>query len=121
MAMLTDDDKKFILNAVLKQIAHMSDKEYQKRMWIKGAGPDFDEAVCQFFDIIDPVLEKHKNFNISDVNYKFLVKFRNAFKAFSDDNDFPEEFIESPEWKKIMEMAKEVLKAFNYSDHEDVL
>ena len=33
-------------------------------------------------------------------------------------NDFPEEFIETLEWERIMHLAKEVLKAFGYQKNE---
>ena len=111
-----DIDRKQILETFIRIIAHVSDKEYQKRVWVEGKGPewdDFDETVCLFFHEGDSILEKHKDFGITESQYKLLVKLRSAFKAFSDDNDYPEEFIESTEWKKIMEIAKEVLKAFN--------
>jgi hypothetical protein len=42
-------------------------------------------------------------------------ELRDEFRIFADENDFPEEFIDTPEWAIIMDMAKDVLKAFNYS------
>ena len=47
--------------------------------------------------------------------HAILKKFRDEFDRFCDENDYPEEFIESPEWAEIIELAKEVLKAFNYN------
>lgn len=114
---LTDEAKKDILDFVKNIVAHISDKEYQKRIWIRGEGPEcdsFDETCCHFFHDGEGVLEKYKDFNITDAQYQSLKKFRDAFRVFSDENDFPEEFIDSPEWEKIMEMAKEVLKMFDY-------
>jgi hypothetical protein len=95
----------------------MTDKEYQTRVWIHAKGPEcqaFGDAVCDFFDIGDPILDQYKDFGLTDKQYQLLKKFRDAFRIFSDDNDFPELFIHTPEWTKITEMAKEVLKAFNY-------
>lgn len=115
--MLSEKDKKNILNAVLSVVLDISNKEYQKRVWIRGEGPEIDsfvEAVCNFFGDCDPMLEKYKEFGISDSQYRILQKFRDRFKIFSNANDFPEEFIDIPEWAKIMDMAKEVLKIFNY-------
>jgi len=43
-----------------------------------------------------------------------LKKFRDEFRIFSDENNWPAEFIDSPEWEKIMNLAKEVLEAFQY-------
>ena len=114
---LSDEDKKNILNFFLENIAGISDVEYQKRVWIRGEGPecdDFDETVCFFFEDSDSILDNYKDFGVTDSQYHLLVKFRDVFSAFSDENDFPERFIESPEWKRITEMAKEVLAAFHY-------
>ncbi|MEX0962373.1 MAG: hypothetical protein WDZ28_05925 [Simkaniaceae bacterium] len=43
-----------------------------------------------------------------------IGKFRKECKVFSDKNDFPEEFIDTPEWERIVHLAKNVLKAFDY-------
>lgn len=116
---LTEEDKKYILNEFLRNISHISDKEYQKRVWIQGKGPevdDFDETCCHFFDDGDPILKKHTEYNIKKNQYHLLMKLRNSFSSFVDGPRpyLPEEFIDTPEWEKIMELAGEVLKAFNY-------
>jgi len=36
------------------------------------------------------------------------------FDTFCDDNDYPEEFIDTLEWDNITKLAQEVLIAFNY-------
>ncbi len=115
--MLADEDKKYVLNEYLRNIHHISDKEYQRRAWIRGEPPgtDFDEAVCQFIDIGDPILENYKDFSITDNQYQILKRFRDRFRSFSDENYWPPEFIDTPEWNEITEMATAVLKAFNYS------
>ena len=95
-------DKKQILETFIRIIAHISDKEYQKRVWIEGNGPewdDFDETACVFFHEGDSILEKYKDFGITENQHELLVKFHDAFRSFSDDNYFPHEFIESSEWK----------------------
>jgi hypothetical protein len=114
--MLTDDDKKYVLNEYLRTIHHISDKEYQRRAWIRGELPgiDFDETVCQFADIGDPILENYQHFEITDGQYQILRKFRDRFGAFWEENGWPPAFIDTPEWNEITEMAKEVLRAFDY-------
>lgn len=116
--MLTNDSKKYILNEYLRIIHHISDKQYQKRAWIKGEPPgtDFDETVCQFADIGDPILENYQDFGITDSQYQILRKFRDIFGAFWEENGWPPKFIDTPEWNEITEMAKEVLKAFHYPE-----
>ncbi len=114
---LTDKDKEYILNQFLKNISHISNEEYQKRVWIRGEGPeydDFDETVCHFFDDGDPILEKYKDYGITQNQYDLLMKFHKSFDEFAENNYHPKEFISNPEWKKIMKLAKEVLEAFNY-------
>ena len=110
-------NRKQILDSVLQTIEGISDKEYQRRVWIRGEGPecdDFTETVCHFFGDGDPLIKNYKEFGITDRQCQFLEQFRDAFEVFSDEHDFPEEFIDSPEWGKITDMAKDVLKAFNY-------
>ena len=114
---LTKEDKEYILNEFLRNISHISDEEYQRRVWIRGEGPecdDFDETVCHFFDEGEPILERYKDYGITQTQYDLLQKFHDEFDRFSGDNYHPKEFISSLEWKRIREMAKEVLEAFNY-------
>ncbi len=115
--MLTNEAKRQILMSVLQTIEGVSDKGYQKRVWIEGKGSkvdDFDETCCNFFGDGDPLLENYKDFGLTRNQYLLLKKFRDKFEVFSNENDFPEEFIDTPEWEKIMDLAKEVLRAFNY-------
>ncbi|HEV3270317.1 MAG TPA: hypothetical protein VGZ69_06700 [Candidatus Rhabdochlamydia sp.] len=110
-------NRKQILEEFLKNLHRISNKEYQRRIWIEGRGPEchgFDEAVCDFFGDGDPIMENYKDFGITESQYYLLKKFQDAFRDFSDENDFPQLFIDTPEWEKIMEMAKEVLKAFKF-------
>ena len=104
-----------ILAGFLENIYIISDKSYQKKVWINGIGHEvhsFDEAVCDFFDLGEYIFENYQGYNITTAQQKLLNEFRKEFKSFSDENDFPEKFIDAPEWDKITEMAKEILKAF---------
>lgn len=114
---LSDADKKYILNEFLRNISHIADEAYQKRVWILGKGPecdDFDESMCHFFDDGGPILSDYKNFSITDVQYYLLIKLRDQLDSFSQYDYPPQKFIESLEWKKIMVMATEILHAFDY-------
>jgi hypothetical protein len=106
-------NKKQIMETFIRMIDHISDKEYQKRAWIKGEEADFDEAVCLFFGESDSILENYKSFGITENQYQLLKKFRDQFEKFSDQNDSPGEFIDTPEWANIIKLANEVLAAFN--------
>lgn len=111
-------NRKQIMETFIRIMDHISDKAYQKRVWIRGEGPevdDFDETVCHFFQEGDGIIDEYKDFGLTAFQYQLLQIFREHFKAFSDANDFPEEFIDTPEWDNITKMAQEVLRAFHYS------
>ena len=116
-----DIDRKQILTSVLETIEGISDKEYQKRVWIRGEGSevdDFDETTCNFFQDGNGVIQNYKDFGLSDKQHQILAKFRDEFDAFCNGpalkHYLPENFIDTPEWERIMNLAKEVLKAFDY-------
>jgi hypothetical protein len=109
-------NRKQIIETFFRIVEHISDKEYQKRVWIRGEGPevdDFDETICHFSQEGDGIIEHYKDFGLTEHQYGVLKRFRDRFRAFADENDFPQEFVDSPEWQKIVDMAKGVLKAFN--------
>jgi hypothetical protein len=110
-------NKKQMSLCFLENIECISDKEFQKRVWIQGAGPechDFDEAVNFFSAEGDHILEHYQDYGLSRRQYEILKKFRDKFKVFYHEKDWPPEFIDTPEWAEIMDLAKEVLKTFNY-------
>ena len=114
-------NKKKMLEALLEEIIGIADKEYQRRVWIRGEGPecdDFDEAVCRYSNAADSIFEECKECGISDVQLDLLKKFHKEFKKFWKENDLPQLFIDTPEWTKITLMAKEVLQAFGTSKIE---
>jgi len=120
-----DIDRKQILTSVLETIEGISDKEYQKRVWIRGEGPevdDFDETTCNFFQDGNGVIQNYKDFGLTDKQHQMLAKFRDEFDAFCSGpalkHYLPENFIDTPEWERIMSLAKEVLKAFDYKKTE---
>jgi hypothetical protein len=112
-------NRKQVVEEFLNNLYRISNKEYQKRIWIEGAGPechDFDEAVNDFFGDGDPILKNYQDYGLSQPQYQILKTFRDEFRIFADKNDFPEVFIDTSEWAKIVELAKDVLKAFNYQN-----
>ena len=118
---LTDQEKRDILDSVLTTISHISDKEYQMRIWIRGEGPevdDFDETLCHFSQDGVGVIEKYREFGLTENQYRILSNFRDELEKFSDNNDLPQLFIDTPEWTKITLMAKRVLEAFNYQNQK---
>lgn len=116
-------DRSYILNRFLNDIHVISDRVLHERSWIKGLGPDyrdFEEFMCQFFEVGDPMLEEYKEFGLTQEQYQILKNFRDKFDSLIDHYFHPFYFIDTPEWAEIMKMAQEVLKAFHY-DHSSVL
>lgn len=120
--MLTNEDKKQILSGFLETVKGIYNKEYQKRIWIRGEGPevdDFTETTCHFFEEGNSLLEEYRDFGLSNQQYKLLIKFRDEFDKFAKGprpgGYLPQEFINTPEWARMISMAKEVLRVFNYS------
>ncbi|MBI2742622.1 MAG: hypothetical protein HYX48_01745 [Chlamydiales bacterium] len=114
---LSNDEKKYILDEYLRHISHFLDGDYQKRVWILREGPEcqaFDDAVCDFFDIGEPILEDYKNFGITEMQHALLLKLHDEFRKFSETHDMPENFLSTQEWNKIKGLARDVLIAFNY-------
>ena len=113
--MLTHEVAKRMLNNTLQAVEWISDKSYQRRVWIGGDGPnDFDETACYFFENSDPVLNEREKFGLTMNQYYILKNFRDKFRVFSDEHNYESLFIDTLEWNEIVESAKEVLKDFNY-------
>lgn len=111
---LSESDRNDIIKGYINIVTRISDVEYQKRVWIRGEGPecdDFDETTCQFFDVSDPMLQDTKNFKFPQL--ALLKEFSDNYRKFSEENYWPPEFINTVEWKKIIRMAKGVLQYFN--------
>jgi len=118
--MTTDDDKKFLMS-FLRTVKVISDKKYQGRIWIRGEGPevdDFDETVCFFFDDVEEIIEKFRQYGLTKSQYQMLRKFRDKFEDFVDNREhyLPEDFIDTLWWQEIIDLAKNLLKAFSYQE-----
>jgi len=115
--MLTEEVGKRMLGHFLHTIAGISDKEYQRRVWIRIEGPevgDFTETVCKFFDMDEPVLNNYKICGLTGAQYLILKQFTDVFRSFSDEHSYEPDFIDTSEWDEITKMAADVLKAFDY-------
>ena len=118
-------DRKQILEEFLKNIFRLSDDKYQERVWIRAEGPEcneIDDAVCDFFDDGDPILEEYKNFGITESQHKLLMTLHNKLREFSDTFDVysptrsTEKLIQLPQWQEIKELSKKVLESFNFKE-----
>jgi hypothetical protein len=119
---ISTECKRQIVEGFIDIFTRIASKEYQKRVWVKGEGPevdDFDDTVNDFCGECDSILENYKDFQITDKQYQLLANFRDVFDKFvTESKHYPSPYfpdsIDTPKWGKIMEMAKEVLLAFNY-------
>lgn len=112
--------KKNRLSGLLETIEGVSDKDYQLRVWIRGEGPevdDFDETANYLLGDGEYILKHPKEFELTDQQYALLKEFFDKFHEFAFSNEIeypPNNFLNNPEWIRIMEMAKGILKAFGY-------
>lgn len=118
--MIEEGKKSWSMNT-LSAVYAVSDKEYQKRVWIKGIGPEcdsFDEtSECILGDAWD-ILQEHHLFGMTEHQYRVFKKFQDEYKVFCDLPNLiyciPERFIDTPEWTRVTELANEVIRSFNY-------
>ena len=115
---LSDADKNYIVNQLLKRISGIADKKYQECVWINAIGPEcdsFDETVCHFIDDGEPVIKAYQEYHISDKEYLALKRLYEGLTKFLDSSppSLESEFINTSEWNNIVEMAKEVLEIFD--------
>ncbi len=110
-------EKECILENLLNALGDITNLSYQKRIWILGEGPEvdsFDDAVNDYFQWGDIVVADPEMFGLTELQRQSLRIFHQSFDHFADDNNDPELFIDTPEWKEIMEMARKVLDAFGW-------
>lgn len=106
-----------IIKGFLEVIQRISDLDFQKRIWILGLGPEwdsFDDVVCDFIDPAKDIIKNYKEFGLTEQQYLILERFFQLLEGFANENDFPEMFINTPEWQHIVNEAKKVLEAFDY-------
>ncbi len=115
--------RKQILDEFLKNLVRLSDEQYQERVWVLAEGPecnDIDDAICDFFDDGDPILEKYKDFEITDDQYELLINLKGELRKFTDKYNVyfsyksTKKLISYSEWQEIRNQAKKVLNSFNF-------
>ncbi len=110
-----------ILNDILEYIGDISDLEYQKRVWLRGEGPecdDFTELCCNFFGTMRMVEREFEKYNFTPEQSAALLNFQDAFDRFSSEHSGIEGFVseqeEDHEWAEVRKQASDVLKVFNH-------
>ena len=110
---------KQILKALIRVVKGLSDPKYQEDIWVKGVGPDcssFEEAVCYFFDLLEPMEGEIESYDISVEQWSALKCLSESLDAFCgkvpEIVNAKEEVLPNPEWHKIQKEAKEVYRLF---------
>ncbi len=118
--MTDEEERKYALLDLLSNIYGISDTEYQRRVWIRGEGlecDDYCETVCNFFPLMASIMHECDKYNFTNAQLAALLKFRDDFRYYERHYFCPMDCVEmpdTPEWAKIREEAKKVLKTFNY-------
>ncbi len=115
--MLFENGRKAVIQSLIESLEHIASPEYNRRVWVEAKGPEadaFDDAVNNYYSEADDILNNRNLYGISNAQYQSLYAFHMKFDEFVEDNDEPDLFIDTPEWKEIMEMAKGVLDAFGW-------
>lgn len=122
-----------IMKFLLEVIQDISDLNYQRRLWIEGIPGligDWEETMCTFFDdtnidefLKDLTSKSNPEFGLSAHQIEELWKLRNILRVYSnkiykelEDNHrsyaYPKDILADARWHKVVECAKETLKAF---------
>jgi hypothetical protein len=117
-------DKINWLKAILQCIIELCDKEFQKRVWIEGKGPEissFDELMCRLFDDYD--FEKSIYvYDISDEVRKNLIELSSLLSDQKEVDTIRK--LNTEEWNNIIqktliskeEVENEILSLLNSKD-----
>lgn len=97
----------------------MSDIDYQKRVWLRGEGPEVDsycEFVNNFYSDFQYLFRESETYNLTKAQTKQLQKLYDEFDKFKHTYYDEYEFIDSPEWKEMRELTAETLKVLKANE-----
>ncbi len=121
-----EEYKKRVINKFLTLIYKLSSKEYQIQTWVKCLGPEFDETefFCQFLEQFPTTEGEQKKMGLTPEQMQLFQNVMQAFKDFDKSpsaDDCAGDFIESPEWARVMEEADKAVKAFNFDAYTSAI
>ena len=111
------------LDCFIKNIFHISDQKYQQSVWVHAEGKqceEIDDAVCDFFDEGDSIIDNYQDFGITETQHQYLLALREKLDFFMDEHEIfsqqipVSQLINLPEWHEVMKSAKDVLRVFHY-------
>ena len=109
-----------IIENTYNKIIELSDLSLQRKIWLNenndtGLISSFAELMCSLFDDFnfdDFIDNRASKMNLSDSAIFELNKLRELLNIY-DEKDSDEDIINDPEWQKIVNQAKLVLKEWN--------
>lgn len=97
-------------------LEELSDIEFQKRVWVRGEGPEvssYSEAVCQLFDdtAIGDFLDDTENGVVLSEELDSLLRELSNILDLIDYRIGASNIIKHPHWPKVRQLAADALKA----------
>lgn len=111
---------KEIIENIHNKIVELSDLILQRKLWLNenndtGLISSYDELMCSLFDDFnfgEFVNETTSKIGLSDKSILQLDKLKDLLNNY-DKKKSDAEIISDPEWKKVVDQAKKVLKEWN--------
>lgn len=110
------DTHSFVLNFLRDVVETLADVDYQKRVWVKGEGPEcdsFDETINDFFYYYESIVKRKEIREIKENEIQLIKKLKNEIDTF--DTDIPwdgtdEGVLSNPGWPRVVNAAEELSK-----------
>lgn len=116
---------KIIYEQIESCLKELSDVEFQKRVWLRGEGPEnssYTEAVCQLFDdtgIGDELCEKQQNRYVLSKDIDPVLRELSDHLDLIGDRMDVSEILCHPRWTKVCECASHALELLQKIDCKD--
>ena len=102
------------VGVVVDTIKKISDKDYQKRIWVRHEDMDkivdsYDDTTMYFGEDSDAVLKYADEIEMTDKQHEMLKKLNEMVTAYDMSDERPDEakeIVEDPKWDEIRSYAK---------------
>jgi len=95
----------------------ISNAQYQKRVWVKGNGPECDcyiENMCRLGGDYDCLFEAPKEFGYTEEQLNLLTQLWTLLDEYDEPGEGTDaEIVNDPEWDKIRQFAKKTLESIS--------
>lgn len=118
---MNDLKKDYSFQCFLEMVADISNKEYLIKAWVNHTEDNlgFEPYEETFSRSLKGILEYPENWGLSKLQYNVTMNFLEAFMDYAEESGLemiylPDHEIETPQWDKIMQLAKKVVDIFDY-------